>query len=112
MVKAKLRSENPSSYIYICFSPVLKGYKIGFHRGTPYQLFKRYQTTLTNKVFFYLFSSDTPEEDEKIIHRILKPYNISNEIFRIEDDDHLQYLFGYMAKMVSGCDRAILYSRE
>lgn len=101
-----------SSYIYICQSPVLRGYKIGYHKGTPYSLYRRYQTPLTNKVFFYLFPTETPEEHEKIVHRILRPYNISNELFRIEDDDHLQYVFGYMAKMVSGCDRVKLYSRE
>lgn len=102
----------PSSYIYMCQSPVLKGCKIGYHKGTPYSLYRRYQTPLTNKVFFHLFPSESPEEHEKIIHRILRPYNISNELFRIEDDDHLPYLFGYMAKMVSGCDRVKLYSRE
>lgn len=113
MTKSKSKTEISSSYIYVCRSPILKGCcKIGFHKGTPYSLYKRYQTPFTNKVFFYLFATETPEQDEKIIHRILKPYNISNELFRIEDDDHLQYVFGYMAKMVTGCDRAILYSRE
>ena len=59
MVKTKSKTEISSSYIYICRSPILKGCcKIGYHRGTPYQLYKRYQTALTNKVFFFLFETN------------------------------------------------------
>jgi hypothetical protein len=96
--------------IYICQSPVLNGCKIGYHKGSPYALHKRYQTPFTNNVFFFIFDSKNPEEHEKIVHRILKPYNISNEIFIKKEELILMYC--YMAKMVTGCERLKCYSRE
>ena len=96
-------------YIYICSSPLLRGYKIGYHTGTPHQLFKRYQTAFTNMVYFTLFTSSDVERDEAIIHRILAPYRIANEVFS-EEGAYIHYCF--IAKAVTGCDEVMLYSKE
>ena len=104
------KKSSVEKWIYIASSPVLDGLKIGFHTGTFYALYKRYQTTLTNKVFFTLFRTETPEIHEKQIHRILMPYNISNEIF--QNSEELYQLYCYMCKCVTDCERIRCYSRE
>jgi len=104
------RRTSKNRYLYICESPVLAAYKIGYHTGEQYALYKRYQTALTNKVSFMLFATDHPERNEKILHRILQPYKIDNELFHKSDD--LLHLYCYMAKAVTGCDIIKCYSRE
>lgn len=104
------KKSSVEKWIYIASSPVLDGLKIGFHTGTFYALYKRYQTTLTNKVFFTLFRTETPEIHEKQIHRIFTPYNISNEIF--QNSEELFQLYCYMCKCITGCEKIRCYSRE
>ncbi len=104
------RRTSKDRYIYICESPVLNGYKIGYHTGDLIKLYRRYQTAFTNKVSFTLFETDHPEKHEQIIHRILTPYQISNELFLRSDD--LYTLYCYMVKCVTGCDKAKCYSRD
>lgn len=100
------------TFLYICRSPVLNGCKIGYHTGSFYSLFKRYQTSFTSGVFFYLFETKSPEDHEKIVHRILRPYNISNEVFKTDKDNHLFYMYCYISKMVTNCEKIKCYSRE
>ena len=99
-----------NSYIYICESPVLNGYKIGYHKGLPVNLYRRYQTPFTNKVSFTLFPTDIPIKHEKVLHRILNPYRISNELFMKSKE--LFNLYCYMAKCITNCQRIQCYSRE
>lgn len=102
-----------TQFVYICSSPVLCGHKIGYHNGNVSALFKRYQTSLTNMVNFVLFPSTTPEHAEVIIHRILAPYKISNEVFCAEhESQNLHIYYCYIAKAVTGCAEVLLYSRE
>lgn len=108
--------KNPSkkdpkhNYIYICESPILTGYKIGYHRGLPVDLYRRYQTPFTNKVSFTLFPTEFPIKQEKVLHRILNPYRISNEVF--QKTPELFNLYCYMAKCITNCQRIQCYSRE
>lgn len=104
------RRTSKNRYLYICESPVLNAYKIGYHTGELYGLYKRYQTPLTNKVCFIIFPTDHPERNEKILHRVLEPYKIDNELFQKSDD--LFQMYCYMAKAITGCDRIKCYSRE
>lgn len=107
----KISKKDPKdSYIYICESPVLNGYKIGYHKGLTVNLYRRYQTPFTNKVSFTLFPTEFPIKQEKTLHRILNPYRISNEVFRKAPE--LFNLYCYMAKCVTNCERIQCYSRE
>ncbi len=102
---------NMDKYLYICTSPLLNTYKIGFHNGSAYALFKRYQTALGDQVEFVMFHTPKPEEHEKILHRILQPYRENNEHFRKEEGG-IFYVYCYMAKCVTGCEKVVLYSRR
>jgi len=96
-------------YIYICESPVLNAYKIGYHTGTPYALHMRYQTSYGSSVSFSLFKTDMTRIHETIIHQILGPYKITNEIFHKNDQLYLFYC--YIIKNVTNCETMTLYSQ-
>ena len=105
-----VKEDPKNSYIYICESPVLNGYKIGYHKGLPVNLYRRYQTPFTNKVSFTLFPTDVPVKHEKVLHRIINPYRISNELF-IKTPE-LYNMYCYMARCITNCQRVRCYSRE
>lgn len=80
-------------FLYICESPVLNGYKIGYHSGHPNTLHDRYRTPFGNCVSFTLFSTNDKVQHEAIVHRIFEPYKITNEIFLKNDKLYLFYCF-------------------